>query len=198
MTQAYFTVPKILETDARYSSLSLGARYLYGHLRDTLKLSIMNNWRDEVGTYVKVARETMATFLHVSLPTVLKYIKELVKIGLIVDVRKGLTECNQIYVQLLDGESESDLVSRGKEDPNSRGKQGFTPDKKTFAANNRNYQNPNLNNHNSRVPWSKNLPKDHWWWENGEKVCWSGRTASSAYVGRYYDHNDLKHLIQEI
>lgn len=140
---AYFTVPKLLDTDPRYTSLSVEARYLYAHMRDTMKLSLMNNWRDRLGVYIKMSRERMAALLGKSLPTVRKVLSELKKAGLIIDIRMGLTRCNRIYVQLLPGEQESDLQPARKETPPSVEKPGFTPDRNAFSGNNRNFSHPN-------------------------------------------------------
>lgn len=188
-TQAYFTIPKALETDPRYASLSLGARYLYVHLRDTFKLSIKNNWRDSLGVYIKIARETMAKFLGVSLPTVRKYIKELRRAGLIFDLRMGLTKCNRIYIRLLDGETENDLLPRQKESVPSAEKQGFTPDRNASPTNNRslNMRNPN---DDKKYRWIlKNGDK----WFEGDMLMWLNDGDIEPYPTRKY----LRGLFEE-
>lgn len=197
MIQAYFTVPKALEK-GHFADLSVEARYLYGRMRDTLKLSIENGWKDEFGYYIKMARETMGEILKRCLPKVRKIINELKEAGLIIDRRMGLTKCNRIYIKLLDGETIEDLQTRGKQGAQSKENLGFKPDRNGFSPNNRNPNQPKNINHNQRVPWSKNLPKNHWWWENGRKVCWTGATQNAACIGRYYEPGELNHLITSI
>lgn len=113
-TLAYFTVPKALDQPPYSKILSVQARYLYGRLRDTHKLSARNGWRDEMGIYVKMARKTIAELFEISLPTCRKLIAELLRAGLILEKRVGLTRCNHIYVQPLPGETEDDLLPKPK------------------------------------------------------------------------------------
>ncbi|MDL2318098.1 replication initiator protein A [Eubacteriales bacterium OttesenSCG-928-A19] len=166
-TIPYFTVAKMLDEDPRYAKLSVAARYLYSRMRDTLKLSVLNGWKDKLGYYIKMTRERMSKLLNISVPTVRKVLRELKEAGLIIDIRKGLTRCNHIYVQLLPGETEEDLqprrrdtTSAGKQNPipsaekqtpPSTKKQGFIPDRNALPRNNRNPNEPNLTNPNKRA-----------------------------------------------
>lgn len=195
-TQAYFTIPKALETNPRYASLSIEARYLYARMRDTLKLSIKNNWRDKLGVYIKMARSTIAQILGKSLPTVRKIIKELRDAGLIYDLRMGLTRCNRIYVKLLDGENESDLFPRAKEASPSREKPDFKPDGNTFSPNNR---NPNQRNSSQREKkeWRWFL-KDGDKWMDAKGKLWQfidGEVCPYLY-GKEYEKHTLELLGQ--
>ncbi|MDL2319311.1 replication initiator protein A [Eubacteriales bacterium OttesenSCG-928-A19] len=166
----YFTVPKMLDDDPRYQKLSVAAKYLYARMRDTLKLSVMNGWKDKLGYYIKMTRERMARLLNMSLPTVRKILRELKAVGLIIDIRMGLTRCNRIYVQPLPGETEEDLgpkrrtpthpedagekapaPSEQKQTTPSTEKRGFIPDRNALSPNKRNPSNPNPNDPNKRA-----------------------------------------------
>ena len=144
---AYYALPKPLFIDVRYVSISIEAKTLYACLRDRLNLSIKNNeekkgsWEDESGVYILMARKSIAEFLKRSLPTVRKIIGELKKVGLLRERRMGLTKCNRLYVQPLEGENsaplapEKDLPANGNILPSS-GKGVFIPEGKPFASNN--------------------------------------------------------------
>lgn len=196
-TQAYFTIPKALETDPRYASLSIEARYLYARMRDTLKLSIKNNWRDHLGVYIKMARTTMAQVLNKSLPTVRKILKELREAGLIFDLRMGLTRCNRIYVKLLDGESESDLFPKAKEASLSKEKPDFSTDGNNFAANKRNSNQRNLSQREKKE-WRWFL-KDGDKWMDAKGKLWQ---FLNGEILRYQSHEeqifDAANLLQQL
>lgn len=179
-TLSYFSVPKMLDTDPRYQTLSTNAKYLYCHMRDRFKLSLQNNWRDQLGVYIKYSREAMAVLIKVSLPTLRKVLQELINARLIVDVRKGLTKCNHIYVQLLPGEEEKDLYSGRKTGMPSTEKQGFIPDRNAFSPNNHNPNNPNFNNNDYRPRW-------------GQKTV-----LAQQYTQREYTKEQLEQLIEII
>lgn len=194
-TQAYFTVPKVLDTHPRYANLSTDAKYLYARMRDTMKLSIKNNWRDSLGVYIKMARTSMAQLLHKSLPTIRKIIKELREAGLIFDLRMGLTKCNRIYVRLLEGESETDLSPAKKELPPSSEKPAFIPDRNDFSPNKRysNHSNPSENN-NDGWKWfisegSKWFDKKGQLWEfvNGEIREYMSLSEEVRFAKRFAD-----------
>lgn len=112
--QAYFTVPKLLVKHPAFKTLSVEAKFLYAYFRDTHKLSVLNEWKDEAGTYIKLARQSIATLVGKSLPTVRRIIAELILAGLIRERRMGLTQCNRIYVQPLPGETLDDLAPKRK------------------------------------------------------------------------------------
>lgn len=179
-TLAYFSIPKILDTDPRYEGLSIHAKYLYGRMRDTRKLSVKNRWQDKLGVYIKLTRQTMATLLKISLPTLRKVLGELVSAGLIIDVRKGLTQCNHIYVQLLPMETEEDVPSGEKEGMPPAKKQGFIPDRNGFAGSKRNPTNPDHTNSDYRPRW-------------GQKTV-----LAQQYTQRDYTREELSQLIEII
>ncbi|MDL2318128.1 replication initiator protein A [Eubacteriales bacterium OttesenSCG-928-A19] len=201
-TIPYFTVAKKLDDndDPRYATLSVGARYLYSRMRDTLRLSVMNGWKDKLGYYIKMSRESMAGLLRVSLPTVRKILRELKAADLIIDLRMGLTRCNRIYVQLLPGESEEDLQPRQQPDACSRTqntapseqnqttpsakKQGFTPDRNNLSGNKRNPNNPNPNDPNRK----------NWKWFITEGTKWFD---AEGRIWQFIDGEVERYLVGE-
>ena len=46
---AFFRIPKVLFTDARFQDISTDAKVLYGMMLDRVSLSVKNNWLDEEG-----------------------------------------------------------------------------------------------------------------------------------------------------
>lgn len=189
-TLAYFTVPKILDTDSRFASLSVEAKYLYARMRDTMKLSIQNNWRDRLGVYIKMSRENMAALLGRSLPTIRKILTQLRSVGLILDLRVGLTQCNRIYVRLLPGEQDKDLLPGKKGPCPSVEKQGFSPDRNAFTLNNHNLSQRNPINPKSKRWFIKNGDI----WMDGEGSLWQ---FTEGDVVPYYTRSDLKRLVNE-
>lgn len=174
-TLAYFTVPKILDTDEKYKKLSVEARYLYAHMRDTLKLSIKNNWQDQLGFFIKMSRSRMAELLNRSVPTVRKIVRELISAGLIKERRVGLTQANRFYIQMLPGESETDFVIKKKTEIQSKENPDFSPDGKDLSTNKRNPNKPYTNDHNSISLGNKNLKnssRKDWKWFLTEGSKW--------------------------
>lgn len=183
-TMAYFTMQKMLFTDPRFQSLSSDAKLLYGLMRDRRQLSAQNNWKDKLGTFILMARKSIASLLNKSLPTCRKILKELKDAGLISDIRMGLTRCNRIYVHLLPGETEENLQPAKKQDAPSGKKQGFTPDRKPFPANNPNPSKPNPINPENRRWFLKEGDK----WIDGNGKLWE---FSEDGVHPYYTRADL-------
>ena len=182
----FFTIPKLLNIDSRYASLSVEAKYAYGLMRDRFQLSLKNNFTDAVGTFIYMSRNTLADFLKKSLPTVRKIVRELIGVGLIIEKRIGLTQCNKIYVQLLDGEYENSFVSSEKVPVESTKKPDSVPDRKDFAPS---------KNHRKQIQFRKltskpDLPQNgDIWEENGQLY-----TYHHGYTQRYYTGEELNRL----
>lgn len=82
-----------------YLNLTLPAKMVYAILKDRMSLSRENGWINENGeVYLKYKRENLAKILGCSIPTAIKFIKELTKFGLIVDRQVGLNKANEIYI----------------------------------------------------------------------------------------------------
>ena len=138
MAGTYFIIYNRLDEDEKYKGLSVYARYLYGKLRDTLKLSIMNNWQDENGFYVRMTRIKMSILLGCCVPTIRKIIKELINVGLLNEKREGFGKSNRIYVHLLPGEEELAFQCKVKQRLPSTKKRDFTYEGNAVSPNQRN------------------------------------------------------------
>lgn len=96
----YFQMPKWLFAEP-YCELSLQAKTVYMFLFNRLSLSLKNEWLDDEGqVFVYYSNEKLAgkEGLSCSIPTVIKAKKELTSIGLLKEVRQGLTLSNRIYL----------------------------------------------------------------------------------------------------
>ena len=160
--QSYFIIPNQLDTNPAYADLSVQAKYLYGKMRDTLKLSILNNWQDENGFYIRMTRINMATLLKCCLPTVRKFVKELVAAGLLIDKREGLTRSNKLYVQLLPGEDEIEFQCRARKQLHTTEKPDSSPDCNEVSSNQR---NPNQRNQTQSeyIPNARDIKENRFW-----------------------------------
>ncbi|HEM5071485.1 TPA: replication initiator protein A [Streptococcus suis] len=97
----YFQMPKWLFAEP-YCELSLQAKTVYMFLFNRLSLSLKNEWQDDDGqVFVYYSNEKLAgkeDGLRCSIPTVIKAKKELASVGLLKEVRQGLTLSNRIYL----------------------------------------------------------------------------------------------------
>ena len=186
---AFYQLPKSLFAEKKYQCLSIEAKLLYSFMRDRYRLSVKNNWRDTMGIYIKMSRKAICDFLKRSEPTVRKIIAELKQIGLIIEKRVGLTQANKIYVQLLEGESETSLPSCSKSIADSAPEPGFTPERKSFASN---------KNYCKQIQFRKLTIKPEFpkngdiWEENGVFL-----TYHHGYTQRYYSSEDLNALLPD-
>jgi len=72
---------------------------MFSILRDRLDISIKNNWEDKKGyIYLIYNLKELLSILELDEKTTIKYKKELVKYGLIIDKRLGQGNPNRIYV----------------------------------------------------------------------------------------------------
>lgn len=95
----FYKISKELFTSELYKGLNSDARILYAILADRKELSRDNNWVDQYGDiYLIYTRENLAELIGVSINTVTKAFKILVKHNLVDDVRQGLNKPNRIYV----------------------------------------------------------------------------------------------------
>lgn len=183
---AFYQLPKSLFEAEQYQGLSNDAKLLYSLMRDRYRLSVMNNWQDALGVFIKMARKTICDLLKRSEPTVRKIIAELIQVGLIIEKRMGLTQCNRIYVQLLEGEKENDSQSCPPKNNDSAKKPTSVPERKPFA--------PNKNNRN-QTQYKKLIQKPEFphngdiWEENGQQY-----TYHHGYIQRYYEAEELNQL----
>ena len=104
---AFFRIPKLLLTDARFAEVSTDAKLLYGLLLDRMELSYRNGWIDDQNRVfiIFTAEEVMST-LHCRSEKATRLFAELDStkgIGLIERKRQGLGRPTIIYVKNFSG-----------------------------------------------------------------------------------------------
>ncbi|HEM6287027.1 TPA: replication initiator protein A [Streptococcus suis] len=134
----YFQMPKWLFAEP-YCELSLQAKTVYMFLFNRLSLSLKNEWQDDDGqVFVYYSNEKLAgkeDGLGCSIPTVIKAKKELASVGLLKEVRQGLTLSNRIY--LMGPNPFSQEVKNFKH----RSKNSLIPDDKNLKTSKTEYSN---------------------------------------------------------
>lgn len=96
----FYQLPRELVKHERFKSLSDSAKILYALLRDRVSLSVKNNWVDEFGrVYIIFTLAEMMEDLGCANQKATKSMKELQKIGLVENVRRGLGKPNILYVK---------------------------------------------------------------------------------------------------
>ncbi len=97
---AFYRIPKILFTDARFSGISTESKVLYGLLLDRVSLSRENGWVDGEGrVYIIFTVRAIELAMSCSEKTAIKYLAELEKHGLIERIKQGLGKPALIYVK---------------------------------------------------------------------------------------------------
>ena len=98
---SFYRIPKVLFTEARFSSIAVEAKVLYGLLLDRMSLSLRNGWLDEQGrVYIVFTVEEIMASLNCAIQKAIKLLAELEKkAGLIERKRQGLGKPNIIYVK---------------------------------------------------------------------------------------------------
>ena len=85
----------IVNTGTYSRLLSIGAKVTYGVIYKWYK-NTTHVHEDQHGEYISVARSVIAAEVGVSVKTVIKYIKELSRVKLIKDTRRGVHQTNKI------------------------------------------------------------------------------------------------------
>ena len=143
----FYMFYKELLTNKKYKGMKLASKFLYTILHDRLQLSKINNWVDKNGDiYLKFARKSIEELLCVSHPTACNAFKELVKCGLIDDVRIGVNKVNIIYVKYIELETVATTLMSKK--LTSRSKKHLSQEVKNFNPIDTNSINTNLNDTN--------------------------------------------------
>lgn len=100
---AYYRIPKMLITDARFKDLSTDAKLLYGLMLDRMSLSLKNGWFDEKGrVFIYFTIEDIMEQLQCRSQKATKLVSELDSkkgIGLIEKVKQGQGHPTMIYVK---------------------------------------------------------------------------------------------------
>ncbi|MCL2545761.1 MAG: DUF6017 domain-containing protein [Oscillospiraceae bacterium] len=85
----FYRLPKALFTNARYKSLSDGAKILYGLMLDRMSLSIKNSWTDDKDrVFIMFTLENICEYLNCGRDKGVKMTAELEKIALIERVKR--------------------------------------------------------------------------------------------------------------
>ena len=106
----YIQMPKWLFNE-EFKNLSNDGKVLYSVLMDRHRLSVANNWVNDIGeVYFLFTRENMAEMLNCNIKSAIKYFKELVKFNLVEEKRQGINKPNIIY--LLDVSFENQLTGK--------------------------------------------------------------------------------------
>ena len=81
---AFYRIPKVLFTDARFQGISTEGKVLYGLLLDRVSLSRDNGWIDEEGrVYIIFTLTSIRETMNCSEKSAIKYLSELEEFGLI-------------------------------------------------------------------------------------------------------------------
>ena len=97
---AFYRIPKVLFTDARFQGISTEGKVLYGLLLDRVSLSRDNGWIDEEGrVYIIFTLTSIREAMNCSEKSAIKYLSELEEFGLIERIKQGLGKPALIYVK---------------------------------------------------------------------------------------------------
>ena len=96
---AFYQFPQWLLKEEPYNNLGDKAKLMYMLLFDRRTLSIKNKWYDDDGQiYMYFTIEQFMQELNCSNKAVVKAKKELVKVGLLEEVRQGVNKPNRLYI----------------------------------------------------------------------------------------------------
>lgn len=98
--ERFIKIPMAFVESQFYSDFSTEGKYLYGILYNRFQLSIKNGWVDDKNcVYLIYTVEELCKILGFGKNKVIRLKKELVKYGLLEEVRQGLNKPNLLYLQ---------------------------------------------------------------------------------------------------
>lgn len=98
--ERFIKIPMAFVEANYYSKFSTEGKYLYGILYNRFQLSVKNGWVDDKNcVYLIYTVEDLCKILGFGKNKVIKLKKELVKYGLLEEVRQGLNKPNLLYLQ---------------------------------------------------------------------------------------------------
>lgn len=98
--ERFIKIPMAFVESRYYSKFSTEGKYLYGILYNRFQLSVKNGWVDNKNcVYLIYTVEDLCKILGFGKNKVIKLKKELVKYGLLEEVRQGLNKPNLLYLQ---------------------------------------------------------------------------------------------------
>ncbi|MCE4051879.1 replication initiator protein A [Bacillus sp. Au-Bac7] len=105
----YFQFPKLLMYGEKYKSMSGDSKLFYMLCLDLIKLSMKKGWKDKKGRYyIKMSIETIKDRMNCQNTKATNLKKELVKFGLLEEMRLGQGKGNRLYILQLEY-SEADV-----------------------------------------------------------------------------------------
>ncbi len=144
---SFYMIPKVLFTEAAFSSLSTDAKVLYGLFLDRVSLSIKNNWIDRQGhAYVYYTIKGIKEALRCANSKACSLLTELQTFGLIERKRQGLGKPTIIYVKDFNSFRKSEFMNsenRNTEVPQSGIQEFRKPECNNTDNNNTEYNNTN-------------------------------------------------------
>ncbi len=97
---AFYRIPKVLFTDARFQGISTEGKVLYGLLLDRVSLSRENRWIDSEGrVYIIFTLTSIRQAMNCAEKSAIKYLSELEEFGLIERIKQGFGRPALIYVK---------------------------------------------------------------------------------------------------
>ena len=98
----FYRTPKFFYTDAKFKTLSSGAKLLYGIMIDRMSLSAKNDWRDDDGRiYIYMTLDSVEEIMGCARQKAVALVKELNDFGLIEKKKSGMYKPTKIYVKNL-------------------------------------------------------------------------------------------------
>ncbi|MEK4444318.1 replication initiator protein A [Niallia sp. FSL K6-0077] len=105
----YFQFPKLLMYGEKYKNMSGDSKLFYMLCLDLIKLSMRKGWKDKEGRYyIKMSIETIKDRMNCKNSKAVNLKKELIKFGLLEEMRLGQGKGNRLYILQLEY-SESDI-----------------------------------------------------------------------------------------
>lgn len=102
---SFYRTPKFFYTDAKFRTLSSGAKILYGIMLDRLSLSAKNGWRDADGKiYIYMTLDSIEEIMGCARQKAVALLKELNDLGLIEKKRQERYKPTKIYVKNIVGQ----------------------------------------------------------------------------------------------
>lgn len=99
-SERFIKIPMAFVESQFYSDFSTEGKYLYGILYNRFQLSIKNGWVDDKNcVYLIYTVDELCKILGFGKNKVIRLKKELVKYGLLEEVRQGLNKPNLLYLQ---------------------------------------------------------------------------------------------------
>lgn len=109
--ERFYALPKMLFENDNYKKLRLESKVIYALFKDRLSLSLKNGWIDENGfVFLMYSNAKLAEMINCSKSTLLKVKKELLKYGLIYEIRQSNSEKGNLPNRIYLGKLQNDVT----------------------------------------------------------------------------------------